>query len=283
MLISNSSFAYEYHVQEEDNLSTILNSIGEYKEGDLKKEIKSHSKKNKLKSPDLIQKYSTLELTPTYSQREVYCNMYQHGNSIYLKNKITNRKKPKCKDLINFTLITGRKTYRLNNHSPSFRGELSTKSLKGYELSVDTLKGKNSLKIHHSLHIQDYQRVDTLNYDNDSHILPSFGISYMRNNDIASPFISLRVGKEVFISEKDVNNLILEDKFVTKLNLGYQFKIRKLKLSPSARLSSHDRGANIEADYSLSKHLSLMVRTGYQKRDSEEERGLTLIGLRLKD
>ena len=285
---------YIYKVEEGDDLSTVIYSSSK---GTIKEGVNNAVKINNI-SENKIEKDQLLILEIDELNQ---CNVIIKDNLLTIKEKYQTEedkeriykecfkrrellKKKNKKRKVSFTLLTGRETLNLNNKSSSFRGELSTNKYWGYDFQLDFLGTKKySINFHHGLRVQDYKELTSMTYKSDSHILPSFGISFMKNNTFASPFLGLHVRKEIFASEIDVNTLSLEDKYVSLMELGYKFQMNKFSLSPSLRLSSHDRGASLEGEYSLGKYSSFTIRGDYQKRDSEEKRGSVIAGIRLRN
>jgi hypothetical protein len=285
---------YIYKVEEGDDLSTVIYSSSK---GTIKEGVKDAVKINRI-SENRIEKGQLLILEIDDLNR---CNVMIKDNLLTIKEKYQREedkeriykecfermelaKERDGKRKVSFTLLTGRETLNLNNKSSSFRGELSTNTYWGYDLKLDFLETKKySFNFHHGLRVQDYKELNSMTYKSDSHILPSFGLSFMKNKTFASPFLALHVRKEVFASEINVNTLALDDKYVSLMELGYKFQMDKLSLSTSLRLSSHDRGASLEGEYTLGRYSSFILRGDYQKRDSDEKRGSVVAGIKLRN
>lgn len=283
---SSSCYGYNYKVEEKDTLSSILNSIWIYKDGDLTKSIKEHSKINRLKSKNLILKNQKLKLSPIFSQYELECNLIKRKNQIKLKKKFLTPQRGLCHNLqkLNISFFIGKETITLNEANKAFKGKLSTENLFSYsiEYNLNSHLDKLNLILTHSLFIQEYESLNTMSLNKKQFYLPSFGLVLKSNFGIINPVVSFSIDKELFPIETTPTLLSLEERQVERLGAGLDLRISKFSLNPMVERSNEDNGYSLKIKYDWKRWMDLKINAQRKNRRNSEtvEKIFTGIGFK---
>lgn len=237
IILSMNAFSEEvkYTVEEDDTLSTILYSAGDYDEGELDKLIKKNAEKNKLKSKDLIQPQKTLELK---IRNRIDCNIEMIGDGeINIKNKFY-RTEDKDKFLASRECNPNRKNYKHKffigygyentrlEESGIFEGTVKSRDMFFYdlELNIGHNPGKSRTYLLHSLSHISYKKTrrntNTMEFHRESLFKPTYGIQTRSDNDLHNASVALMMETTILAIDRDVDTLEMTPMYSPTLQIG---------------------------------------------------------------
>ena len=255
LLISSPSFAENmtYKVEKGDNLSTILYSVGIFKEGELKKSIKEHADKNNLESEDLIQPEETLHLS---IDKTMPCNIDDSGEHIKTHVKFSKKKDKDafleahpegiCETATSAVVTCHTDAPLKKNYKHKFffgfgmedtkiedpgifEGTVKSRDMIFYdlELNIGHNPGKSRVYLLHSLTFVSYKKTrkntNTMEFAQNHRFKPTYGIQLRSDNALHNGSVALMMETHLLAIDKDPDTLEMTPMYTPALQIGLHF------------------------------------------------------------